>query len=263
MADVLDPALYVHAPRADLPSSLALAHALLSALPSGASDGVRKAAARIRHQAAAVQGLWRERHKADAEGGASINVRPFDQRLDVAWRALDRRLEGYALLASTGLESARRAAELRSLLFPTGLMFLTLPFAAEWAESQKRLDLIAEQHLAADLDRLAGPELLAEVRAAHTEYGKALHITQAEPARADPAPLLEPLRALQQTFVDYAVQVLAATDLADAESVGRARAALRPLDVFREAAARRAGGAAPVDELPPVTPTTALPPVHP
>ncbi|XYH99767.1 hypothetical protein ACMHYB_08380 [Sorangium sp. So ce1128] len=129
------------------------------------------------------------------------------------------------------------------LLFPEGLEFLKLSMDLEWAESNALLGRIAEDDaLGKDLVAIAGPEFLAEVRAAHEAYGEVLGITKAHEAPADVAALREPLRELVSAIGDYLLQVVASVDRERPETVPSARAALAPLDRLRQATARRAAG---------------------
>jgi hypothetical protein len=163
---------------------------------------------------------------------------------------------------SESFPKAERAAELLQMLFPKGLQFLTLPMDAEWAVSEELLKRIKDDGLLADINVIAGPEFLAEVRDAHAVYGEVLGITKPKgsPADTSMAPLLEPLRRLADTISDYVFQVAASADRDEPETVHTARAALAPMDRFREATARRKalkGGEA----TPETTPETPVPEV--
>ena len=75
-----------------------------------------------------------------------------------------------------------------------------------------------------DINKLAGPEFLTEVRRTHEIYGKALGVTQAEELPLD-VRLGEPLRELGQAIVDYSLQLLAH---AKAEPSASTHTPLRP-----------------------------------
>ena len=144
--------------------------------------------------------------------------------------------------------------------FPDGLTFLKLAYTAEWAESEKRLEQIDDGKLANELDAVAGPEFLAELRLAHKAYGEALGVTKASPAAPQAPALLEPLRTVQAALAGYALQ-LAAWAEADPAAVATVRKALRPLDDYRAAQARRGGADVPAPPEPPrpATPATPIP----
>ena len=128
----------------------------------------------------------------------------------------------------------------------------------------KRLGWIESQDLTKDVNELAGPELLTEVKAAHAEYGIALGVTAPAPEVLE-LKLAAPLQSLARSIGKYTLAVVTmAGD--DAASIAVARKALRPIDDYREGHVRRARGGATaaddaVDPAPaaPVTPTTPIP----
>jgi hypothetical protein len=137
----------------------------------------------------------------------------------------------------------------------------TPPYEAEWAESNKRLARIESEGLTKDINELAGPEFLAEVKTAHTEYGIALGVTT--PAHVvDEVNLAEPLRSLSRAIGRYGIAVAGMAG-EDAASIAVVRKALRPIDSLREGQARRAraGGAADAAPEAVASPTTPIPEV--
>ena len=236
----IDLSLYVRAPVVDMAGAVALGVSLLSAMPKGAPPPVQSAAKKLRGSVIALQSAW----GASTAPAPAVNKRAADLAMDVAWGCLEARLGAYARLPAAHHPKSARAAEIHEALFAEGLDFLTLPFKSQWAEGQKRLDLIKEKGYAADVEALAGQEFLAEVKRAHKVYGEALGITKAEEAVPD-VELAEPRREVGRSIVDYALQLLAyMSDVPKAE--GAVRKALKPIDDQRAAAARRAadGGGA-------------------
>ena len=128
------------------------------------------------------------------------------------------------------------------------MVFLKGAMEAEWAASDELLKRIDADNLAADVDTIAGPDFLVEVRAAHLEYGQALGITEAHVAPEAASALLKPLRAVVQAIADYMIQIVATVDREDAATIKAARDALLPLDRYREGAARRAKGGKAAEE---------------
>lgn len=262
----LDFSRYVAAPKTGVAGGVALGVALISALPKGAPAPVRAAAQALHASTLALQTAWRK--SSDGEPAPAPDAgRDADHALDVAWRATEQRLGATASLPAADFPDAARAAMLYQRLFPDGLGFLTLPWSSEWAESDKRLGLIKEDKLEADLDELAGKDFLAALRAAHAAYGKVLGITQAEDPPADVVQVQQPLHALQSAVRNYALQVVAAAG-ADPGFAEDARAALLPIDRVRAANARQAGSgsvsaepAPPAQDVPAVGPTTPIPEV--
>jgi hypothetical protein len=159
---------------------------------------------------------------------------------DNAMGRLHGRIEDYAGLPAETYALAVRAQGILDSLFLTGLAFLKIDFKSQWAETKKRLDRIDEEKLAADIDKIAGPEFLAEVRRVHKLYGQALGLTESKEKPVIPG-LVQPLREVISAISAYTIQVLAIVMDEDADKTLRAaaRAALQPMDDYREAAARR------------------------
>jgi hypothetical protein len=257
-----DTSQYLRAPRLDVPQAFALAVALLHALPKAAGVGVHRAAKALNKVTVALQILWSARERAlTAE-------KPFDKvvvdnRVDTAWGALKLRISSYAMLPPALYPLAARAEVLDKSLFPRGMTFLKDAMEAEWAASDELLKRIDTDHLAVEIDTIAGADFLIEIRAAHLEYGQALGITEAHGAVESVEALLPPLRAVTQAIADYALQIVATVDREDAASIKVARDALLPMDRYREGAARRAskGGKAAEEPEPEVKPDTPVPEV--
>ncbi len=252
-----DLTLYVRAPVLDVPSAVALGVSLISAMPKDAPATVKTAGKKLRASVVALQTAW-----GAASGPVPLtNKRAADVATDTAWACAESRLGAYARLPVSHYPRAQRAAEIHAALFPSGLDFLTLPFKAQWAEGQRRLDLIKDKDYAADIEVLAGHEFLAEIKRSHKAYGEALGVTKAEDIPPE-VRVSEPLRDVGRAVVNYALQLLAyATDAPKAAA--NVRKALKPIDDQRAAAARRAGGgedeaATPAGE-PAVTPKTPVP----
>lgn len=142
-------------------------------LRGGVLPALLEAAQWLRGATVDLQSAW----AANVAKGPAGARRPADMAVDNAWAALEGRLASFARLPLEQYPKAKRAAELLDLLFHDGLTFLQLAYAEEWAESEQRLKMIDAQKLEADIDALAGPEFLAEVRRTHALYGKALGIT--------------------------------------------------------------------------------------
>lgn len=259
-----DASQYMRPPRLDVPQAFALAIALLHALPKAAEAGVRRSAKALSKATLALQVLWAARQRALSASKPSDKV-AVDNRIDTAWGALKLRISGYTMLPPEADPLVARAQALETALFPKGMGFLKLAMDAEWAVSEQLLKRIDDEKLAAEVDAVAGPAFLIEIRAAHVAYGEVLGITKAHSVPEDVAALLEPLRAVIRAIGDYAIQVVATVDREDAASIKVVRSALLPLDRYREGAARRAAkggkaaeGAEP-EEASPETPVPEVP----
>jgi hypothetical protein len=234
MPPVFNPDVYTSVPTRTPRATLGLARALLSAAPAAPDPALGKRIAKIRKAAKHLQVAWIE---ASRPPQPTQDVRVLDVALDRRWASVRSRLQGCIQLEDD--DHAPRAAKLDALLFPTGLDFLRLPFAEQWAESHRRLILIKADGLRAELSELIGAPYLPALDKAHAAYGSALGITDKKPAAPDAARVLEPLRVLQAAIASYARAVVGAVDEDDEASILAAREQLEP--ILR---ARRPRGAA-------------------
>lgn len=238
----LDAAAYIRAPRLGVRSGLSLSKMLLLKVPKKPGPGVLMAATALAAAIVTTETAWRSQGK----GKPARNARPADVRVDRAHAAVQGRLTNYEILAAEHPDRMR-ADELLARLYPTGLDFIKLAWIEEHAESERRMQIIEEEVLREDLDRLVGEAFMEELSEAHAAYGVALGITA---PREEPTPevsMIEPLRAMVQGISDYALQVLAFAKL-DPKNVAPAQRALAPIDAFRLAASKRgSGGAGVVD----------------
>lgn len=234
MPTPIDPTLYLHPPHLGIDASLSLAKMLLLAVPRGAGPGVLTATKALAAYVDTLETTWNthDKPKPPRTGHAT------DIRLDRAWSAVHARLTAWSIFPEEDPEH-QASADSTARLFATGLDFLELYYVAEHEQSERRLRLIEAEGLRADLDRLVGKPFMAELVAAHAEYGEALGIAK-PPERVDLKTLLhEPLRALSDAIATHALQLVAFAALSP-EHVAPARRALRPIDVFRAAANRHA-----------------------
>jgi hypothetical protein len=259
VSEPFDPTLYARAPSLDVPSAVALGVSLISALPKEAPPEVIGSARKMRTSIVALQSAWAR------QPDRAVDRRPADQASDAAWAAFDARLDGYASLPAERHPEAARATEIRATLLPDGLGFLKLPYPSQWAEQERRLQVIDARGMAPEIDEICGPAFLQEIRATHAAYGEALGITSPSP-RPPSQSLTEPLREAQRAIARYLRKVSSMGEDGD-EAAAMARRALAPVDAFRAAAQRRAAPVSEDDETPPVvdppeaTPDTPIPPI--
>lgn len=240
MRDVINLADYTHAPRLDIGSGVTLGLALLRlAMPaSEAPPLLAKATDRLRTTTAALQKEWGTRHET-LGSKRSATTKSADIRLDTVHRAISGALTSLGMLPESASPRVERARSLLKMLYPDGRKFLNSPYVVEYAESQKRLDLIDKNNLGPEIDALCGPEFLPELRAAHEEYGRAVLSTLAGETSVIPNELRPYMASLSDSIVNYAIQVVATVDPDDPTTVERVRAMLRPMEVLREQQARR------------------------
>src|SRR5437868_3280348 len=111
-----DPSLYTRAPVFSVSEGVALARALLGALPKGLPATVTKAADKLKLRIEAAQSALIDRQRQSGQMSPE-DTRALDQEMDSAWSGLRQRLDGYASLPGESYPNARRAAELRTALF--------------------------------------------------------------------------------------------------------------------------------------------------
>lgn len=167
-------------------------------------------------------------------------AKPADLRLDAAVRGLYNRIFAATDLPPELPEQAV-AEKLLKTLFGDGLGWLTLRYDEEWAHVGKLLKRIDDEGHAANIDTVAGPAYLAEVRRAYERYGEVLGKTQPKPAyEAEQANMLDGLKELSKVIGNYTLQVLAMGDETKPETIEVVRNALRPIDEYRAAMNRAA-----------------------
>lgn len=247
-------------PKVDVPSAVALAQKLLTAAPTSPPLAVAAALAALRAALTELQRVFTER---TSEAQASAN-RTIDNQADIAWRAFYERLVACTLLPADHYPESAQASQLVGTLFPDGLTFIADDYDSQWAETEKRLDLIDKNQLVPLVHSLVGPSFLAEVRRTHDIYGKALGITQVREKVAAPPSLVGPLRATTRAMGDYFLQLAALYRSGTAEDREMVTRASDPLIEYRIAAQRRAaaqergqteGGSSP-PTTPPAPPST-------
>jgi len=234
----LDPALYARPPILTLESGISLGRALVAACPEGVSEGIKKAATKLdaaTHKAEAALAVRQRALGAISEEDSRL----IDQAGDASWGALRMRLLGYAALPATEYPDSTRAAELVLILFgDEGLSFLKETYPVQWATADTILKRIDEDKLAADIDRVAGPQFLENIKKRHATYGAMVQrvLVKAQGADVDRG---EEARALGSAIVSYATKLCAYAEPDEPEAMAVARAALTPIDKYREAQTKR------------------------
>ena len=236
-----DPTLYVRAPVMTAESGITLSRAVVAACSKDFPASVKKAAKKITDAADQAQAALASRQKAVGKVSES-DARIIDQAGDASWGALRMRLLGYAELPATKFPDAQRASQLVLELFgPDGLSFLKETYPVQWSTADTILKRIDDDNLQDDIDRIAGKEFLLNIRAQHKAYGSMVQNLLLR-EKAVGVNLAEHVRAMGRAIVDYATRVCALVDEDDDEQrIAAVLAALRPMDAYREATARKAG----------------------
>jgi hypothetical protein len=223
MPTPFDPDPYTTVPTRSAAATLGLARALLSAAPSRPPASQSLRLARLRDRAEQLQLSW-----VDASRPAPTeDLRKLDNVLDRRWSALRGRLEACVQLGDD--DHAPRAEPLLGTLFPTGLDFLKLPYPEQWAQSERRLVLVATDELADEIEALCGEPFLPLLGQAHAAYGEALGITKRKGSPTEAARVLEPLKELKDAIASYARGVIGTMNEDDPASVAAAQQQLEPI----------------------------------
>lgn len=137
--------------------------------------------------------------------------RDADHAVDSAWSAFEHWLGGFTRLPADAGAEVAIAHRVYDRLFPNGLRFLTLRFRSEWAESERRLAIMREEKLDAEVAKLGGRAFLAELERAHAAYGAALHVTDPAPAPAEPRSVKITRMAAQNTLRTLIAEIASAS----------------------------------------------------
>lgn len=222
MVTPFDPDQYTTVPTRSAGATLGLSRALLSAAPSRSLASQALRLARLRESAERLQRSW-------VDAGRPVvteDPRKLDTVLDRRWSAVRGRLECCVLLGDD--DHGPRAEVLLDTLFPTGLDFLKLSYPEQWAQSERRLALIAADGLEDELEALCGEPYLPLLRDAHVAYGEGLGITKRKEVPVE-ARVLEPLNELKDAIASYARGVIGTMNERDAGSVAAAAQQLEPI----------------------------------
>jgi len=251
----MDLSQYFAVPASGVSRSVALGIGLLSAVPATASAPVLNAAQALRASTLALQTAWAARLHDNAQD--VTNRVGADRAADAAWRGLHTALQAAETL--TNSPRADAAQVLLRQVFPDGRTFLSLAYTEQWAQAERRLQLIDAENLEPLIaTAVGGPEHLAQVRATHQSYGAALNITEA----ADPSidvDLSEGVQALRASVRAYLLQVVAWANQ-DPANLTPGRQALAPLAAARDDWNNRRSGS-PTPDASLVTPRTPIPDV--
>lgn len=102
------------------------------------------------------------------------------------------------------------------------------------------LGRIDSDELAADINTIAGPEFLSQIRHVNPIYERMVH-GRLKCDDGSGQNLSNHVHAIQRAVTDYAIKVLATVDEHDEETIRVAQAALRPIETLRAQASRRGG----------------------
>lgn len=230
---MFDPSIYGRAPVISLASGMTLCRALCAAAPTNLLALQKKSLLRLKRAADEAEQALIARQRSERTSGEEA-TRAVDLLTDQGWSAFRMRLDAYALLPSTEYPLARRAGELLQVLFgDAGLQFLALTYPEQAAHMAAILKRIREDRLEAELNAICGPEFLANLKRLQGRY-EAMVNDMLTRQGGDAPDLLVQVRNMARAIVDYATKIAATCDEEEPESITRIKAALLPLDTFRE-----------------------------
>jgi len=231
---------YTTIPKVNARSGVALARALLTALPKDAPGPVKHAARQMRRDAVALEEAARAAHAAEA-GEPKRSRRTIDNEADALHAVVIRRLDDHALLGAHAPAAAQSTAALRAALYPHGSEFLRGDMLTQWQATEDWIAALAVDGREKSLRAVVGDGFVDAIRAVHVEYGEAVGTTKPREPAAPKVDVAAPLAALARSTQDLALQLVALANDRSADDAQRAgaRAALRPIDDHREGNARR------------------------
>lgn len=235
---MINRALYFTAPRLDLDQTSTLATTLASAVKPSHPDNLRAVAAELQRLVGIASNAQLAQSKQlntpSAKRRSSVEI---DTATDQAWRALRYRLEALTFLPADQDLSVRAQLVLQRIFGNEGTEFLKLPYPAQLNQMKLRMAPIdgdadgqhKEPGLAKEIDRLAGPEILANIRAQMADY-EAMVSAAAKTTPQSSEPLTPILRQLQDRIVHFSIVVLGNSIPDDEASEAAALALLAPID---------------------------------
>lgn len=232
MTDIsFDPLPYLRtSPNMTLESGILLGQTLAATMPKGMPPHVKKAAQKLSRVVSQAQSALAQRQK-ELGKLPEQSTRELDNAADQIWAALRDALDAVSRLPAS-CERARKAKKLLIEIFPEGTTFLRLSFAEQFVQMDTILKRIDQGGLAKAVDALVGPEFLLEIRAVHPRYAAMVASRLKQPGPADS--LLDHLRSLQRSIVEYATAVASTIDSEDETTLTQAVLALRPIDNHRQ-----------------------------
>lgn len=153
--------------------------------------------------------------------------READRAIDNAWEAAFLWLSGFCKLPEAANSHVTAARALFAQIFPDGITFTRLPYKVQFAESQARLDSIANEGHEETFAVLGGSSFLAELYRTHKAYEEALKpLLEIDD---DPRNRNEELAAALPALRQYVSRVVSYSDPGLAGSEALANALLAPL----------------------------------
>jgi hypothetical protein len=226
----LDVTQYLRSINLNASTAVSLGRRLVTAQPQKPTPAIKASAAIQTTQDVETLAVAVSEHSS---ADILFDTRPDRPSDDNGWGCLFDRLDAFARLPADALPQGRPRRRAARHPVPDGLKFLLLDYGAQYTQTDLRLARIKDDKLQPDLDAIAGPEFLAEVKRTHALYAEALGISKpraATPKRPDLRPLLQKVNQSISAYVVHLCSLyLSGTPAQQAE----VRAALQPLDEER------------------------------
>lgn len=260
-----DPAQYQSAPRLSAEGLIALSRALVNAQPSNAPAHAATTGSKLKRLLSEAESALTARRREVPVTDVAAEV-ALDAATDGLWAALRDRLDAWTAFehpaldtllpkgkskaspARSSLATARkravRARKLAERVFGgEGLAFLRLPFAEQAEATAAVLRLLEEDDLVAELQELAGEELVSALFLVQERY-EAMVAGRAVREQTRTVDLGELRNRLLRAISAHASAWLSTVDEDEPASLETAVAALTPIAVARSRASRNGAGAA-------------------
>jgi hypothetical protein len=228
----------------------ALAVSLEQAAPDGMADTHRAALALVRARATEVDAIATSRERT-----APPALRAPRNNTTVRWTALNTALLTVGEIPSDVTPDAATAQRIALSLFPSGTSFGTADAATVWVHSRRLLERIDTEGLAASIDALVHPALLASVRRAHAELGAATGLAGRGDA-GDAQSLAEACARFAFAVTSYARAMSVGIGDRDHEAAARFAKALAPIDTYRITTGKNGDDDEELDPVEPVVDNT-------
>jgi hypothetical protein len=246
---------YVGAMRFGSRHGVVLAGQLEVAAPPGLTGRPKAFLVKVGEKAVSLMDVLKARARVSVGG-----LRPHIALFDTAYGGLHGRLVSASKLPPSVGDIAASATSIIEAVLIDGLAFLVNDAETKYAESARRLGVIADQGLEREIDRVAGAGFLDAVKKAHAALGEAIGVGET-PVRFARAELQDAVYELAVAIGDYGLQLAAEVDRDDPASVRRFREAMMPLDRYRADRSATPGGEEEEDGPPVVSPVASPTPV--
>ncbi len=239
--------------RYDASSAIAVVRKLVLAAPADITPKSRAALDAASTEATALHGVVTERERL-------LPTRPLANAHVNAWSALFGRLEAAARLPVATYPVAATAQKLLETYFHGGLSFVVAGHEELWVDAERRIGRFDSEGVSADLESIAGPSYLENLRTTHTSLGEALGLAHAARPIPDGTALQDQITKTSRAISRYALALMSEVDVDDDASVERFQHAVAALVAHRASFKAQGDSTVVADGTPtPGSPTTPAP----